>query len=187
MWKRQRSFRETRALLRWMRTQSLLAALFITSVICTFQDRSLEIVTPKSLVSVTTFMHSPPITTGRRELMTNWIKRNVKLLTFVRGNKMSVFIRVAKDCCFSLFCSHPGSSAVTCTIISFCIRSSSERTSLESKPIASRVWRCSFFISSQPSSPKEDEIYPLKVHLFQLTSLQTIYPAWEPGKSVKAS
>ena len=39
-------------------------------MICAFQDRSLEIVTPKSLASVTTFMHSPPITTGGKSWLT---------------------------------------------------------------------------------------------------------------------
>ena len=40
-----------------------LSYLLITSMISAFQDRSLGIVTPKILALVTTFMHSPPITT----------------------------------------------------------------------------------------------------------------------------
>ena len=73
-------------------------------------------------------------------------------MSHVRGDGMGVFIRVSKHCCVSLFCSHPGSSAVTCSISSFWIRSRGRRTSLKSKPIASKVWRCSFFISSELDS-----------------------------------
>ena len=52
-----------------------LSCFFITSVICAFQDWSLEIVTPKSLASVTTFMHSPPITTRGKSLLTEAKKK----------------------------------------------------------------------------------------------------------------
>ena len=60
-------------------------------------------------------------------------------------------------------------TAVTCTIISYCIRSRRTRPFLESKPIASTVCCCpisSFSISSEPNSLKED-LTARKVHLYQ--------------------
>ena len=78
-----------------------------------------------------------------------------------------------------------GSSAVTCTIISFCVRSRGRRTSLESKPIASGVCRCSFFISSKLNSLKVDETAAPMLTL--LTSLQSIHLAREPENSVKVA
>ena len=78
-----------------------------------------------------------------------------------------------------------GSSAVTCTIISFCVRSRGRRTSLESKPIASGVCRCSFFISSKLNSLKVDETATPMLAL--LTSLQSIHLAREPENSVKVA
>ena len=78
-----------------------------------------------------------------------------------------------------------GSSAVTCTIISFCVRSRGRRTSLESKPIASGVCRCSFFISSKLNSLKVDETAAPMLAL--LTSLQSIHLAREPENSVKVA
>ena len=72
--------------------------------------------------------------------------------------KKKEILGVSKHFCFSLFCSPPGLSVVTCTI-SCWIRSRSRRPSLESKPIASTVCRypiSSFSFSSEPNSLKED-------------------------------
>ena len=46
------------------RASYTVAAFLVTSVMCAFHVKSPEIVTPKSLASLTNLMHSSPMTTG---------------------------------------------------------------------------------------------------------------------------
>ena len=69
---------------------------------------------------------------------------------------MDVFIRVSKHCfCFEVILIQVLSLVQSTTFASGV--ELSKRTSLESKPIACRVFHCSIFISSKPNSLKEDE------------------------------
>ena len=82
---------------------------------------------------------------------------------FIHTKRNYVVIYIFPKHCFSLSCSHPSSSAVTCTILGFC------------------CW--SFFISSKPNSSKENETAPSI--FIKLTSLQSMPPARKPKSNVK--
>ena len=72
------------------------------------------------------------------------------------ANKWSVFIRVSKHCFFFEVIPVQVLSLVQSSTFASGVELS-KKTSLESKPITSRVFHCSIFISSKPNSLKEDE------------------------------